>query len=197
MNGTVFCLGDSLTYGNGSEFIRAYPEELTRLLQKRLGPGWCAINEGINGQVSTFILRRMFRRIVQFENITGKRYGCILAGTNDSMHDYPHELYKDNLRQMVNMFRRFKYRPILFTLPAVEENPIGIARCSRKNSWLKEANTHIEALAKELDVPLVSMDGMEEYLMDTVHFNHAGHKEMARRCFDVIEKIETTDSTTL
>lgn len=56
MEKNIMCFGDSNTYGESPEGKGRYPrhERWTGILQDRLGPDYCIIEEGLNGRTSVF-----------------------------------------------------------------------------------------------------------------------------------------------
>jgi lysophospholipase L1-like esterase len=188
--GTVLCLGDSLTFGARSDYVRGYPEELARMLSDHLQQEWTCLNYGINGETSIDILRRAFTLIHSFAALPGAKLACLMAGTNDSKNpDWPVDLYKDNLRQIIRIFRRENIKLLLGTLPPVKGNTMPCFDSKRSNQWIQEANLAIEDLIKEYDLILVDFSDMAEYLIDGVHFGYRGYMEMARRWFDIIKEL--------
>ena len=184
--GTVLCLGDSLTYGARSEHQRGFPEELSLMLSTRFGQDWSCLNEGISGQTSTDILRRCFSAARAAGGLPGAKLATLMAGTNDSKNPrYPIDLYKDNMVQMLRIYRRFGLKAFLGTLPPVQP---AVMPCfsSASNEWIARANEAIEELATGEGVILVDFRDMGDYLVDGVHFGHDGYKEMARRFAEAI-----------
>lgn len=185
--GTVLCLGDSLTFGARSEHIRGYPEELARLLSEKTGQEWSCLNHGVNGETSIDILRRAFPIIHSFSSLPGAKLACFMAGTNDSKNpDLPTDLFKDNLRQVIRIFRRHDIKFLMGTLPPVQGACMPCFDSSRSNEWIRSANQAIEELCGEYDITLVDFTDMASYLVDGVHLNYQGYLEMARRWLDRI-----------
>lgn len=188
--GTVLCLGDSITFGARSEYTRAYPEELAKLMTEHYDQNWSTINAGINGQTSVDILRRTFPTVGSFAGQPGAKIGCLMAGTNDSKNpDYPLDLYKDNMRQMINIFRRHDLRLLIGTLPPIKGDEMPCFFTRESNEWIQKANVVIRELADEYTLPLVDFSDMEEYLIDGVHLNYAGYLKMAHRWFKAIQEL--------
>ena len=185
--GTVLCLGDSLTFGARSEYGRGYPEELSRLLTEHFKQEWSCLNHGINGETSLDILRRSFNIVRNFSSIPGAKWSLLLAGTNDSKNpDYPIDLYKDNMRQIIRAFRRQQLNLLVGNLPPVQGSCMPCFDSDRSNSWITSANKAISELCEEYELKLVRFDDMESYLVDGVHFGYEGYKEMAKRWFERI-----------
>ena len=185
--GTILCLGDSLTFGARSEHLRGYPEELARLMSDHYAQAWSCLNRGVNGEKSIDVLRRAFPAVREVASLPGAKWGCLLAGTNDSKDPTcPLDLYEDNLRQIVRMFKRFDVRLLIGTLPPVKGNCMPCFDSERSNAWIDGANERITSLAASSGVPVVDFTDMEPHLVDGVHFGHAGYLEMAQRWFDRI-----------
>lgn len=57
----ILCLGDSLTNGARNEYFRDYPLELSQFItEKSKTPNIC-INDSVNGETSSEILKRAFK----------------------------------------------------------------------------------------------------------------------------------------
>ncbi len=188
--GTVLCLGDSLTFGARSEFIRGYPEELGLLLSNYLKQEWTCLNHGINGETSIDILRRSFPVIQSFAELPGAKLACLLAGTNDSKNpDFPVDLYKDNMRQIIRIFLRYNIKLLVGNLPPVNGNAMPCFDSTRSNHWIQQANIAINELIEEYELVSVDFSDMQDFLIDGVHFDYCGYKEMARRWFEKIKEL--------
>lgn len=188
--GTVLCFGDSLTFGARSEYVRGYPEELSLLLSEHFKQEWSCLNEGLNGQTSTDVLRRAFPVIRSFASLPGAKYGCFMVGTNDSKNpDFPVELYKDNVRQVIRVFRRYDIKLLLGIVPPVDGRCMPCFDSIKSNEWIKNSNQAIQELAAEYKLAIVDFSDMKQYLTDGVHFNYEGYKEMANRWFEKIKEL--------
>jgi lysophospholipase L1-like esterase len=187
--GTVLCLGDSMTFGARSEYVRGYPEELAKLLSDHFDQAWTCLNEGVNGECSIDVLRRAFPVIRDCAALPGPKWGCLMVGTNDSKNpDLPMDLYRDNLVQIIRIFRRFHIPLLLGTLPPVKGNCMPCFDTEKSNAWIRRANDAVRELAETFRVVPVEFSDMESYLVDGVHFSHAGYAEMARRWFERITR---------
>ena len=67
--------------------------------------------------------------------------------------------------------------PIVGTLPALTFSPY----YAKNRNWTTKYNKVIDNLSKRLEFNICSMDDMEKYLIDGVHFTHEGYNEMAKR----------------
>jgi len=188
--GTVLCLGDSLTFGARSEFVRGYPEELARLLTEHFEQEWTCLNRGVNGETSIDVLRRAFSIIHPFSSLPGAKLACLIVGTNDAKNpDLPIDLYQDNVRQIVRIFIRHQIKVLIGTLPPVAGNSMPCFNTVRSNAWIGQANDAIAQLADDHGLVLVDFSDMGEFLIDGVHFGYSGYQEMARRWFNRIKEL--------
>jgi lysophospholipase L1-like esterase len=186
----VLCLGDSLTFGARSEFVRGYPEELGRMLSNYLMQDWTCLNHGINGETSIDILRRAFPAVQSFAALPGAKLACLMAGTNDSKNpELPVDLYADNMCQIIRIFRRHSIKLLVGTLPPVKGNAMPCFDSNQSNQWIQKANIAIQDLVNENNLIPVDFSDMEGYLIDGVHFGYDGYKEMARRWFEKIKEL--------
>ena len=72
--------------------------------------------------------------------------------------------------------------PIVGTLPELTFSPF----YARNRDWTLKYNKLIKNLSATLDFDVCSMEGMQDYLIDGVHFTHEGYNEVARRWSDKI-----------
>ena len=82
-------------------------------------------NFGINGETSSDLQKRVWN------NINSKRDAKImllLIGTNDTQIKNPFEIYKDNIKQIVNVARVFGMHVIVGTLPKLGFTPLYLSR---------------------------------------------------------------------
>jgi lysophospholipase L1-like esterase len=192
---TILCIGDSLTYGARDEYNRGYPVELAKMLNdKDPNQFWIVINEGINGQRSGDILRRLPKAL------TYQEVQVILfnAGTNDCMDLLPTNLYQDNMYQIIKTCQviqnpitsvyRYKRRIILSSLISLEG--FGLLYYGKKGTeYLNEYNSILHGLSRYFDIPLVDLTSLAKYRVDACHLNNAGYKEMARLFMEAILKL--------
>lgn len=179
----VLCLGDSLTYGARDEFGRGYPAELADILREKTGRVWICLNEGVNGQTSSDVLRRATRLIPGQQ---GVNIITLLVGTNDTKVPIPEDVYRANLCQIIEIARVFGRHIILGSLPELKSNPW----YDQKNaSYLGKYNSVVRELAESHSLRVADFAGMGELLVDGVHFDNHGYKEMARRWADQIVQL--------
>jgi len=170
------CLGDSLTYGARDEYGRSYPAELSKILAEKTNEFYICHNHGINGETSSDLLRRSWNIL---KSNGGSKICLLLIGTNDTKTPTPLYIYKDNLRQIISSIKAHGMIPIVGTLPQLSFTPY----YAQNRDYINRYNKVIKKLSEpdNLDFNLCSMDDMEEYLIDGVHFTHEGYNEMAKR----------------
>ncbi|MAH51379.1 hypothetical protein CMI37_36520 [Candidatus Pacearchaeota archaeon] len=180
----IVCLGDSITYGARDEYGRSYPVELNKTLLDKTGEIYICHNYGINGETSSDLLRRAWRALKSHD---GAKIALIMIGTNDTQINNPSDIYKDNLKQIINMVKIFGMKPIVATLPKLGFTPLYIN--NSKN--IKHYNDAITSLSEELNFEICDMGGIEKYYVDNVHFTHEGNVEIARKWAKKILNIQT------
>jgi len=105
-----------------------------------------------------------------------------LIGTNDTKKPTPLNIYEDNLRQIILSIKANGMIPIVGTLPELTFSPF----YARNRDWTLKYNKLIKNLSTTLDFDVCSMEGMQDYLIDGVHFTHEGYNEIAKRWSDKI-----------
>ena len=113
------------------------------------------------------------------------RISLIMVGTNDTQANIPPDIYEDNLKQIINMCKICKTRPILATLPDLGFTPLYL---NNPNN-IKLYNKKINSLSSKLNLEVCDMNGIEKYYVDNVHFNHEGNIENAKRWANAILSI--------
>jgi len=170
----VLCLGDSLTYGARDRYGRSYPAELGKLLSKKTGEFYVCHNHGINGETSSDLLRRTWSAI---KSNSGCRLMCLMIGTNDTKKPIPTRVYRDNIRQIIMSARSQGMTPIVGTLPALKFSPY----YQNNRDYIEVYNTELKCMAADLGFVLCDMSGLDEFLIDGVHFDNEGYTEIAKR----------------
>jgi lysophospholipase L1-like esterase len=152
----VLCLGDSITHGHlGSDW--------TDLLARR---GLCVVNGGINGELAWNVVQRVDRALACRPDVV-----TVLIGANDAMgshdeasgrryvrmSDLPRlpdlNWFEENLRELVRRLREgSQARVALMTLA-----PIGEDLKAPIAALIRECNTIIARIAKDLDVELLPL----------------------------------------
>jgi lysophospholipase L1-like esterase len=172
----VACVGDSITYGIGSDPGKSYPSQL----QAQLGPGWLVGNFGVSGRT---LLRKgdyPYWREQAFRQVLAGRPDVvvIMLGTNDTkpqnwrFHD---EFYND-YRDMVRMFLALPGKPRVYVCrpcPVPEPGNYGI-----NEAGILQEIPLIDRLSREEGVGVIDIHAAlaphPELLPDRVHPNTDG-----------------------
>jgi lysophospholipase L1-like esterase len=170
----IVCLGDSLTYGARDRYGRSYPVELGSILSKETGEFYVCHNYGVNGETSSDLLRRSWH---QLKSNPGAKLALLMIGTNDTKIPTPIGIYEDNLKQIINSIRANGKTPIVATLPALEFSPYYMFN----REYIEKYNKLILKMSKDMNFMVCDMSGLDEHLIDGVHFTHEGYKEVAKR----------------
>jgi len=191
---TILCVGDSMTYGARDEYGRGYPAELSSLMSKKYPDQfWICINEGVNGETTSDILRRLPHALDYRE------YQLIIlqAGTNDCMKLTPLDIFKDNFYQLIKICQCLKQpeqntknirRLIVGSLISLDQ--FGILYYGKNGAkQLIEYNKIIIELCYKLHIPYIDLTSLKKYIIDGVHLNNTGYKEMARLYMEAIENL--------
>ena len=175
----IVCLGDSLTYGARDEFGRSLPVELAKQLSEKMGELYVCHNYGINGETSSDLLRRTWGILKSNRSC---KIATLLIGTNDTKLPMPLEVYEDNLRQIILSIKANGMRPIVGTLPALKFSPY----YAENRHYTEIYSQKIREMSKTYNFKICDLSGLEEYLVDGVHFGNAGSVEIASRFCDFI-----------
>ena len=170
----ILCLGDSLTYGARDKYGRSYPAELGKILSEKTEEFYICHNYGINGETSSDLLRRSWSIIKSNKDC---KICLLLIGTNDTKKPTPLDIYEDNLRQIILSIKVNGMIPIVGTLPELTFSPY----YAKNRDWTLKYNKLIKNLSNKLNFDVCCMEGMDNYLIDGVHFTHEGYNEVAKR----------------
>jgi len=182
----VLCLGDSLTYGARDEYGRGYPAELADMLHERDGRTWICLNEGINGERSSDLLRRASRVLLSRKNET---IITLLIGTNDSKDPpTPAEIYRRNVAQVLRIGSVSGHRFVVGLLPRFGKR-MNTPYDHKNSSYIDTYNSVLRQLVQEHSLASVDFTDMGEMTVDGIHFGNAGYREMAKRWADTIVRL--------
>jgi acyl-CoA thioesterase I len=158
---TVLCFGDSLTYGTGAEAGSSYPDELAKLINRRV------VNVGIPGETSGEALARLPGELDRNQ----PKLLILCTGANDILRHLDLKLTADNLREMVKLAQG---RGIGVMLIGVPHWGMGL-----------QSTPLYAAIARELRVPLenrvfAKVLAQRELKSDPIHPNAAGYRKVAQ-----------------
>ena len=167
----ILCLGDSLTNGARDEYFRNYPLELNYIISKKKKIPSICVNESINGETSSEILKRAYKILEE------KSFDLILflGGTNDTKVPIPLNIYKKNINQLIELAKIKNIKIFLGLLPPIYS---GLPCYSQKegNKIIKVYNKTLIKVSKNNEVKTVDFTNFnEKYYSDGVHLNHIGY----------------------
>jgi lysophospholipase L1-like esterase len=178
---SILCIGDSLTFGARDEYYRGYPAELSKMLNdKDPNQFWVCINEGISGERSGDLLKR----IPKILNYQDAHLVLLETGTNDTRDFIPVEIFKDNLYQIVMTIRCSRSvlgnrKLILASLVSVR-GPGLVCYSTKSEHYLEQYNVALKEIADKYAIPYVDLTGLKDYRIDGCHFDNKGYREVAR-----------------
>lgn len=169
-NDVILAFGDSLTSGTGADAKTNYPEQLGKLIGRRV------INAGIPGEVSA----EGARRLPGLLDTHKPSLLLLLHGGNDLLQKRSEAELKDNLRRMYEAAHQRGIDVVMIAVP-------------RPGLLPGDAPVYQE-LAKELNIPLLE-DALTQllknngYKSDAVHLNAAGYEMLARNIADFLKQL--------
>ena len=179
----ILCLGDSLTNGARNEYFRDYPMELSNLILERKKIQNTCVNESVNGETSSEILKRAFK-ILDKNNFD---FILFLGGTNDTKVPIPSKIFEKNVKQLIELAKSKNTNIILGLLPPIYS---GLPCYSQKNgnAIIKIYNEILIKLSKKNKIKTVNFNDLKEvFYSDGVHLNYNGYLLMAQKWFKVIK----------
>jgi lysophospholipase L1-like esterase len=180
----ILCVGDSLTYGARDEYHRSYPAELSRLFWEREEKPVFCVNHGISGETSSQLLHRVYQNS---QSCPQAQVALVLIGTNDTFVSQPSDIYQDNLRQIVQLLSEDRRHIGLGLLPPLI-GPGLLSYPKDGQEQLEAFNEIISRTASQYGCFLADFTGMDEYIIDTAHFSHAGYVKMAEIWYSLMKE---------
>lgn len=172
----VIALGDSLTFGYGATPETAYP---TVLASKS---GWQVINEGVSGDTSEGVLKRL-------DGVLDQNPALILLGIggNDVLQRVAPATTKSNINQIIDKIKAKNIPLVLIAEPYFSTSALlGVA----------SDNPIYAEIAKEKDVPLFAKGdgGWSDILSDKslksdqIHANSTGYAKFAENLYEFLKE---------
>jgi len=181
----IICLGDSLTFGSRDIIEgQGYPAILASLIEGETGKICICLNKGRAKDTSTDVLLRAYDDLLAYPEA---QLVLLLVGTNDLKGTPQPEIFRNNIKQIVNIARVCNKKILVGTLPPIYS--LGMW-CFPHNvmDGVNQYNKVLAELSIEMDFPIVDFSDMKKYLIDGVHFRHRGYGEMARRWLTAIKE---------
>tara|TARA_R110000751_G_scaffold246324_1_gene346290 strand:- start:565 stop:1116 length:552 start_codon:yes stop_codon:yes gene_type:complete len=175
----ILCLGDSITTGARDSQGRSFPAELASIMADKTGEFYYCHDEGVCGDTSSDVLRRVWRAASSHSDA---QIATLFIGTNDIQIPITELVYKDNLRQIINVLKVHGMSIILCTLPQLGFTPLYL----KNKEYIDKYNVIIRELALEYKCTVYDTAGTEKYYIDGVHYSHEGYKMLAKDLSNII-----------
>lgn len=163
----VLAFGDSLTIGVGVTQNHSYPSVLEKL------SGRTVVNAGISGETTEEGLLRFDQTLEAAQ----PALVILLEGGNDILRNMSSAKTKNNLAQMIITAKEYGAEVVLIGVP--------------EKSLFSDAHPMYAELARQHDVILIddiisSLLKKPKYKSDSVHFNVAGYRQLAKTVYEVL-----------
>jgi len=164
----ILAFGDSLTAGKGVSSEQAYPSVLSDL------SGFDVFNAGISGETTAEGLQRLPGVLDQTE----PALVVLFEGGNDILRNHNLSETKQNLEKMILLAKGQGAQVVLVGLPRKQ-------LFSDTAELYKElADTHSLPIEDDIVASLLRKPSMKS---DSVHFNAAGYRELAKEIHATLE----------
>lgn len=184
---SVICFGDSITNGARDEYHRNVALELSDILTESQGNRIYCHNEGINGETTSEMADRAY---ATFSGYPEANYLTIQGGTNDTKVPIPPQMFERNLRYILDVAEYFDLVPTLALIPPIDGPGLPCYDENHGNSVISQYNDRIRGISKKRDIIVTDLSDLSSKLyQDSVHLNHEGYEEIAKRWAETIEEL--------
>lgn len=188
---TLYCLGDSLTFGPGVRFSQKWTT-LASTDQLHL------VNLGVPGDTTSGMLARLQNHVKDFA--AQQPAVLVLGGTNDIFFSGSDTAARANLAAIVHQLSAAGCRPLVgIPLPLCPEDApskwAALADFEAADAMLKDYCVWLKRFCVAFDIPTVdfredyvNQDGSprRELYLDGLHPNAEGHRKMASRLLETV-----------
>ena len=193
----IVCFGDSLTVGYQSPTSAARSYHVTpygALLQKWFGESGSVIIRGVNGEVTSEMVARFSRDVVQ----ETPHSVVILGGTNDIGRHLSSTSISHNLIHLYERARAFEIQPVAVTIPSLRMTDEAFSRdlLERQIEQRIVINQEIKAYCSQSGTPCLdlfshtaeegSLRLAETYSNDGIHLSSAGYELLAKLLWEKV-----------
>lgn len=179
MAGTLFCFGDSNTYGYNPSSCPGgrYPPEVRWTGRPELA-GWQVVNLGLSGRGIPWRKWELTRAADQLSRSGPGDVIVILLGTNDLLHGCTAEEAERRMASFLEVLAPLAGTPLLTAPPPMAAGPWSTPASVAQSQRLADRYAD---LARRLGVPFADSGGWGvELSRDGVHFTPEGHRSFAR-----------------
>ena len=187
--GTMFCLGDSLTFGYGVRRAQCWTALASEL------SGWTLYNCGVCGDTTGGMLTRMREILRDEKGRSNERCFLLLGGCNDIFYSGSSAGAKENMAAMVQQLLSLGETPLVAIGPGIAAGAYPTAwtalvdfqeaaeEIARYHDWLERfgATFGIQVIDFRKDFQDQSGRPRPEFFLDGLHLNTEGHRIMAER----------------
>jgi len=182
----LICIGDSLTYGYGVSFGKNWIAEITNLT------GIKALNFGINGDTTGYMLERVTRNIIP-NVIKPGDLAIVMGGENDVLTYGADEYSVNNVMRIVDELKNHGINSIVGIQPGFYESvtpfygPLSLQKLNE--NYNKFADSLIEECMKKSIIFLdlrETFQGKSQLFIDGVHPNEEGHYMIAKKLEEIL-----------
>jgi lysophospholipase L1-like esterase len=181
--GFVLCIGDSLLTGARNVHGLSVPRYVGDALSKS-GQRWVGIDEGVNGETTSELLRRFYRVVRAYPEASEV---VVCSGTNDAKRpSLPARIFKRNYEELLRTLAILKRRCYACLLPT--RTGFG-APDNVDNDAIVEYNEIIRSVAtrSQDSVSIVDLTCVLDTCRDDgIHFNVVGDKWAATAIAETI-----------
>ena len=182
---TLYCLGDSLTYGLG---VRTSEKWTSLVASERLR----TVNLGVPGDTTAGMLARLQKLLPEARG----EAVLLLGGSNDIFFTGSDLCARNNMAAMVHQLlsagcRVYVGLPLPIDAASAPKKWASLADFAKANETLQAFRCWLVCFCEAFDVPVV--DFAQDYVnrkdlyLDGLHPNAAGHRQMADRLLEALK----------
>lgn len=190
-NVSVYCIGDSITYGLGCSPAGMYETTLQSLLDTLPLESWTVYNKGIGGNTTAQMLARFNTDVLSHSDC---EYVLIWGGINDVGAGYDISIPEANLQAMFTQAHNAGIKVVSLNVSPLnyQWTPTKRAAIKNINAWIAHTAINIDYkvdVYSALAIPDPNNPGYDElnpaYTIDGVHLTCTGYDLTANVVFHV------------
>ncbi len=170
----VSALGDSLTFGYGAEQSQSYP---MLLAQKT---GWKVDNDGVNGDTTEDILKRLQPVILKKPKLV-----LLGIGGNDVLKGVPSQITKNNLINIINQLKSQSITVVLIAQPYISVSAL-FGKASDNPIYQEVADLTDVPLLSEVWSEILSNNNLKS---DQIHANPQGYAYFTDKLYQFLQNL--------
>ena len=167
----ILCLGDSYTFGLGTDYQHSYPRQLERILNERQKkPRFNVYNLGIPGSNSSQLLNKLQDNLDRYD----PDLLIILTGRNDSWNFADVNYHESSLDRLDSLFYNLRIYKMAKIIKINIENSI-----TKKSA--KSANVHTEIPEKEKNKKITASPESSNQVIMGIGFMKQARYDLAKQ----------------